>query len=384
MSVIDEGASPHAARGLGAFLERHKPDIIRAWRTRVVDELVPRAVPRAELINSLPVFLDEIIDALAGDRPQGVAPSTAVRATGGEHGKQRLHMGFDVAGVVREYSMLRECIFELAAEAGQPITLAEHRVLSGCIDAAVGEAVTQYAIERDEQLRKKTSSHIGFLAHELRNPLNSAVLALLALRDRGALRGAREGDILQRNLERLRALIDQTLVEGELQAGVDLRLEPTPVDELLRGLEAECAADAERRRIALRLECEGGLVVPSDQRYLHSALSNLVRNALKFSHEGGEVVVRARRGAAKVLIEVEDECGGLPAGSIEKLFNPFVQVGADRSGFGLGLAIAKQATEAHGGSLRVHDLPGKGCVFTLELPCQEDDPRQQAGAAASR
>ena len=70
----------------------------------------------------------------------------------------------------------------------------------------------------------------------------------------------------------------------------------------------------------------------------------------------------------RVVFEVEDECGGLPVGSIEKLFDPYVQVGKDRSGFGLGLAIAKQAVDAHQGSLRVHNIVGSGCVFVLELP----------------
>jgi signal transduction histidine kinase len=60
----------------------------------------------------------------------------------------------------------------------------------------------------------------------------------------------------------------------------------------------------------------------------------------------------------------------LPEGKVQKLFDPFVQTGLDRSGFGLGLAIAKQATQAHGGELRVHDLPEKGCVFVLDLPAE--------------
>jgi signal transduction histidine kinase len=70
----------------------------------------------------------------------------------------------------------------------------------------------------------------------------------------------------------------------------------------------------------------------------------------------------------RLVIEVEDCCGGLPPGKVEEAFAPFVRLDTKQSGFGLGLAIAKQAVDAHGGAIRVQNLPGKGCVFVLELP----------------
>jgi len=71
-----------------------------------------------------------------------------------------------------------------------------------------------------------------------------------------------------------------------------------------------------------------------------------------------------------VQIQIEDECGGLPPGEIEHLFRLFEQRGADRTGLGLGLAISRQGVEESGGAIRVRDLPGKGCVFTVDLPRQ--------------
>ncbi len=70
----------------------------------------------------------------------------------------------------------------------------------------------------------------------------------------------------------------------------------------------------------------------------------------------------------RICIEVADACGGLPPGRADELFTPMIQRGEDRSGFGLGLAIALQAAEAHHGTIRVRDLPGHGCVFVLDLP----------------
>jgi signal transduction histidine kinase len=102
---------------------------------------------------------------------------------------------------------------------------------------------------------------------------------------------------------------------------------------------------------------------------LRSALGNLIANAVKFTHEGETVQVRAARREDSIRIEIEDRCGGLPAGDPQELFTPFVQRGKDKTGFGLGLAIVKQAAEAHGGKVSVQNLPGSGCVFSLELPC---------------
>jgi signal transduction histidine kinase len=78
--------------------------------------------------------------------------------------------------------------------------------------------------------------------------------------------------------------------------------------------------------------------------------------------------LRACADGNRVLIEVADHCGGLPPGKAQRLFAPFVQDGADRSGLGLGLTIARRSVEASGGRLSVRDVPAKGCVFTIDLP----------------
>jgi signal transduction histidine kinase len=79
-------------------------------------------------------------------------------------------------------------------------------------------------------------------------------------------------------------------------------------------------------------------------------------------------VLRAVVAGDRVLIEVEDECGGLPPGKLAEMFEPFSQRGSDRSGLGLGLSICEKAAKASGGEVRARDLPLRGCVFTLDLP----------------
>ena len=97
-------------------------------------------------------------------------------------------------------------------------------------------------------------------------------------------------------------------------------------------------------------------------------MANLLQNAFKFTRTGGHVSLKSFSSADRVLIEVEDECGGLPPGDAEDLFQLFEQRGGDRSGLGLGLGISRRGVEANGGKLYVRNLPGKGCVFTIDLP----------------
>jgi hypothetical protein len=85
-----------------------------------------------------------------------------------------------------------------------------------------------------------------------------------------------------------------------------------------------------------------------------------------------------------VLLEVEDECGGLPPGAVTDLFRPFEQRSADRSGLGLGLAIAREGVETNGGEIRARDLPGRGCIFTIDLPLLQSAMPPSAHLPAAR
>jgi hypothetical protein len=108
--------------------------------------------------------------------------------------------------------------------------------------------------------------------------------------------------------------------------------------------------------------------VEVDREILAAAVANLLQNAFKFSRKGGRVSLRTIATADRVLLDVEDECGGLPPGKVEGLFRPFEQRGENRTGLGLGLSISQRGVEANGGVIRVRDLPGRGCVFTIDLP----------------
>jgi signal transduction histidine kinase len=115
-------------------------------------------------------------------------------------------------------------------------------------------------------------------------------------------------------------------------------------------------------------EVDRSIGIAGNRDHLLAALVNLLQNAFKFTHPHSEVTLHAYRDGDRVSIDVKDNCGGLPAGFAHKMFKPFTQGGVDRSGLGLGLSIARRTVEADDGSLTVHDVPGKGCVFTISLP----------------
>ena len=97
-------------------------------------------------------------------------------------------------------------------------------------------------------------------------------------------------------------------------------------------------------------------------------VGNLLQNAFKFTRPRSTVTLRVGASAERVLIEVQDECGGLPSGNVDELFRPFEQRGADRTGVGLGLAFSRWGVEANHGRIYARNLPDKGCVFTVDLP----------------
>lgn len=105
-------------------------------------------------------------------------------------------------------------------------------------------------------------------------------------------------------------------------------------------------------------------------------MTNLLQNAFKFTAEGGHVSLRAHADAGRLVLEIEDECGGFPE-HVEGSFDPFAERRrSDRSGLGLGLAMARKAMHAHGGDIHIDNLPEKGCICVIEMPLA-------AGSAAS-
>jgi signal transduction histidine kinase len=348
---------------LHEFLESNRVQIIGRTKAKVAARLVPRAT-EAELTHGIPLFFDQLIDTLKRSTRQ----SDEMNATATKHGDEMLRLGFSVGQVVHDYGDVCQAVTELAFELDAEITIDEFHTLNRCLDDAIAHAVTEYGRLREQSLSDQGIERMGTLAHELRNRLSTAMLSFGILKGGTVTIGGSTGALLDRSLKGLNDLIDRSLAEVRLESTVQRR-ETIPLAEFVEELEIAAIVEAKARGHQLTVEpVEYGVVISADRQLLAAAVANLLQNAFKFTRSSGHVWLRTLATADRVLIDIEDECGGLSPGQAESLFRPFQQRSTDRSGLGLGLSISRKAVLSNGGEIRVRDLPGKGCIFTIELP----------------
>ncbi len=323
-----------------------------------------------EPTTGLPLFVEQLCVALHRATPLQAPDHEAISDSAALHGHLLFDHGVTIEQVVREYGHLCQSITSLAVEKDAGIAAEDFRTLNLCLDDAIAAAVTEFGRQRERAINNEGTERLGVLAHEMRNLLNVAILSFASIRDGVVAPGGSTGAMHERSLLSLLALIDRSMAEVRLDAAMQ-NLEHVPAWKILREVEIGAALVARQRGLRFVVSCDDrSAIVEADRQILCAALANLVQNAMKFTHPAGTVLLRTRTTPTRVLLEVEDECGGLPPGHAETLLQPFTQRGTDRTGLGLGLSICVKAVRAIAGELRVIDMPGKGCVFTIDLPKQ--------------
>lgn len=352
---------------LAEFIVLNRNAILEGARARVASRAAPKP-NEEELLNGIPVFLDQLVSALRLAESSDRIDHGQIAHSAGQHGDHLFRMGLTIAQVVHDYGDVCQTVTELAADQNAQISASEFQTLNLCLDDAIAEAVTQFARQRESALTDRGTERLGMLAHELRNHLNTATLSFEIITSGRVAPAGSTALIHARSLMALRGLIDGSLADVRLDAGLK-NVERVPIVELIEEIEIVALMQARVRGVHFGIEVlDRTLVVEGDRPLLATVISNLLQNAFKFTRPGGCVTLTARATADRVYIDVEDECGGLPPGKLDELFRPFAQRASDRRGLGLGLTICQRAAEANGGHLHVRDLPGKGCIFSLELP----------------
>jgi signal transduction histidine kinase len=203
----------------------------------------------------------------------------------------------------------------------------------------------------------------------LRNLVGTAVTAFEVLKSGNVGVGGSTGAILNRSLTGLRDLIAHSLDEVRLTNAVR-NPERIHVVEFIEEIGAGARLEADARGLKLVVSpVPEQLAIEVDRQILAAVVGNLVQNAFRFTRSHSTVTLRVRASVDRVLIEVQDECGGLPGkGEGQELFPSFEQRGADRTGLGIGLAFSRWGAEVNGGRLYARNLPGTGCVFIVDLP----------------
>jgi signal transduction histidine kinase len=307
---------------------------------------------------------DEPAIAAAAGRPFEVE----VAKSAGAYGKELQQRGYTLSHVVHAYGAICQSITEMAIEKNAAITNEEFRALNRCLDTAIAGAVTTFHAERAEDVTKRETQHLGFLAHELRNALHIINTSLRLIRSGTVGFGGSIGQVLDRALKRQQELIDRSLAEVRLSVDPKVYKEKASFLQLIDQMLVTAEVETRLKNQMLKIDVAAGLEVEADQYLLFSAVSNLVQNAIKYTCTGGMISVRAHRVGEQTIIEVEDQCGGLSSASQSDLFKPFEQQHKNREGLGLGLAIAHRAIALNDGTIDVKNLPGCGCIFRITLP----------------
>jgi hypothetical protein len=333
------------------------------------------SVSEAKLEHGIPLFLSQLCDALgpvaAANALHLVEPthvSGRIAETAALHGHELLRDGFTVGQVVHGYGDVCQVVTELATELGAPISTGDFQAFNRCLDDAIAGAVTAYAAERERALAYEGTERLGVLAHELRNLLNTSILSFDVIKRGTVGVGGSTGAMHARSLAALSALVERALAEVRLEAGIP-SLERISIVGFIEEIAVSASLQAEVHGVSLTVTPgDTDAAVDADFQLLMSAVSNLLQNAFRYTRPRGHVWLAARATEERVFIDVRDECGGLPPGKPEELFGPFKRRSSGSSGLGLGLSIAVRAARANDGEISVRDLPGNGCIFTIDLP----------------
>ena len=224
-----------------------------------------------------------------------------------------------------------------------------------------------------QQLQNLVSAQRRLLhdvSHELRSPLARLQAAIgLARQEPAKLDITLER--IEREATRLDSMVGEVLALARLESGTAARnKERVDLATIAANIAEDARFEAEALRRSVRFSASGDAPVIGNADLLHRAVENIVRNAVKFTKEGTTVEVRVHTTRTSAVLTVADHGPGITPSELEKVFDPFYrgESGQGTAGFGLGLAIAQRAVDAHGGAIRAANVVGGGLQVEVELP----------------
>ncbi|TVQ78815.1 MAG: sensor histidine kinase [Bradymonadales bacterium] len=350
---------------LTEFLSTHKKDILDLSESKT-RALAGSLASSRKLQEGHALFFDQLIEILNSRKDRADKKEILIAAT--EHGKEHLRLGYSLSHVVHSYGAICQAITELATVKNVRFTPMEFNLLNLCLDVAISAAVSEYQHQSSESNLKREAQHLGFLVHELRNALSSATIAHEMIKGGLVGVGGSTSAVLEENLQRMRNLIDRALSDIRMRADSDLHIEKFLFSQLIDQIVITAKSDAAKRRQLLLIDIQDEVTIEADRHIVMSIFANLIQNAIKYTKLGGEIWISSKLSGQTLVVEVQDECGGIETSKISSLFEAFVQEGSDRSGLGLGLTIVRQAVKLSQGKVYVRNAANRGCSFIVELP----------------
>lgn len=296
---------------------------------------------------------------------------------------QETHKGEDASPLIGQ--VLIDLSLITRAELDQAVTEQIIRLRAALQDAnrRLELRVQERTAELEQALKKLSAVNqlkaniVSNISHELRTPLThiEGYLELMGNQDLGPLNEEqmRAVRVLMRSAERLERLIEDLILFSMTERGeINLRLQPIRIMDLLRSMFERMREKAAERKLSFDFICPFELpVVESDTEKISWIILQLLDNAIKFTPQGGKVVLRGESLGRSVRISVEDSGIGIPPERIPEIFEPFYQLDGSSTrkygGTGLGLALVKKIIEAHGSKIEVASEVGKGSSFSFTL-----------------
>lgn len=388
------------------FLQKNQEEILNLTEKKTL-ELAGSRPSSTQLESGLPIFFEQLLDVLLLEKEEqkiyklesekvhlknkarmqkaaGQSDETSLAESSGRpdeaelaktakaHGVELLRLGYTLSHVVHAYGSICQAITELATDKNIKISANEFHDLNRCLDIAIAGAVTGFSLDRDSQETNREVEHLGFLAHELRNALTSVNISFQLIKRGTVATGGSTAQLVDKGLRRIEDLIDRSLTEVRMRVDPKVIIETGYLLQLVDQIVATASQEASSRKQTLKIEIDPMIVIEADQQLFYSAVSNLIQNAIKYTKVGGKIQVRGHVVGENIVVEVEDECGGLLTKNATDLFKPFEQQHQNKKGLGLGLTIAQRAIELNQGTIEAKNIPGKGCIFTITLPNHVD------------
>ena len=260
-------------------------------------------------------------------------------------------------------AFLREMLYILIASVVMVV------VILGCV------VYLMITIRKKDLLFKQREANVNGTVHDLKAPLNGIITLLGFLRNKQTDTSVQTlMDGIVRQAKNLVSDIESLLVTARRdRRQLHLQKKRTDLVQLVAQARESLSSQYIGKPHCIRVECEEtGMMAEVDALYVTNVLRNLMENALKYSDDGVEIIVRLRKEASRLCLEVEDNGWGIERKYHKKIFDQFFQVPSEhevrRRGYGVGLAFAYYIMEAHGGCIRVKSEPGKGSTFTCVFP----------------
>jgi signal transduction histidine kinase len=354
---------------------RCQEDIISEWRIQAGKLFEQLNLDKPTITDHLPDVIWEITRDLALKR-EGALSAEHTRGSPPVHGVQRFHDGLDVGEVVAEYNLLRVAFITVAERHGLSLVGEAARIINHRIDEAVRLAVMAFAAQQALIRKEQEDEHLGFIAHDLRTPLNAVSLLVEELKqgldEKALLHTGDIFEVLHRNLQRVDELIKRVLDTNVPPSWTGSSFRPErrhfELYPLVQRLILDLRAVSSRHAIQVLNQIPPALTVYADAGLISQVFQNLLGNAFKYAARG-QVTLTASKTEKIVTCVVRDNGAGIPLEMLDKVFDKHTTDPA-KEGKGLGLAIVKQIIEAHEGTVNAESIHGSGATFTFTIPAE--------------